>query len=160
MYATMKGYRLAWPTGAENLLVVSIGTGAADPSVTHASVAAKQAIDALLSMMNDTAALQETLLQWMSSSPTARPIDGEVGDLRSDLLAGAPLMTYLRYNVDLRAESVRRLDPTMRDTKRIESLSAMDDPENMAVLHRLGVLAAETDIRAEHFPAGFDLPRA
>ncbi|MCL4799126.1 MAG: patatin-like phospholipase family protein [Burkholderiales bacterium] len=160
MYATMKGYRLAWPTGAENLLVVSIGTGAADPSVTHASVAAKQAIDALLSMMNDTAALQETLLQWMSSSPTARPIDGEVGDLRNDLLAGAPLMTYLRYNVDLRAESVRRLDPTMRDTKRIESLSAMDDPENMAVLHRLGVLAAELDIRAEHFPAGFDLPRA
>src|SRR5215217_7194837 len=64
MYATMNGYRINWPTGPDRLLVVSIGTGAADPTVTHASLAAKQAVDALLSLMNDTATLQETLLQW------------------------------------------------------------------------------------------------
>ena len=59
MYATMSGYRIDWPTGADKLLVVSVGTGAADPTVTHASLAAKQAVDALLSLMNDAATLQE-----------------------------------------------------------------------------------------------------
>lgn len=160
MYSTMEGYRMSWSTGVDKLLVVSIGTGVADPEVAHASVAAKQAINALLSLMNDAATLQETLLQWMSSSPTARQIDRELGDLKNDLVAGAPLLTYLRYNVDLRVEQVQGLDPAMKDSKRIESLSLMDAPENMKDLHRLGTLGAERDIQADHFPAVFDLPDA
>jgi predicted acylesterase/phospholipase RssA len=157
MYATMEGYRVGWSTGADKLLVVSLGTGAADPNVTHASLAAKQAVAALLSLMNDTATLQEKLLQWLSSSPTARRIDREVGDLSPDVLGGAPALSYLRYNVDLRADSVQKLEPALKDPKLIESLSAMDSPANMKILHRLGVLAGERDVRRDHFPAAFDL---
>lgn len=156
MYATTGGFSLNWATGPDKLLVVSIGTGAPDPRVTHARLAAKQAIDALLSLMNDTATLQETLLQWLSDSPTARPIDHELGDLRGSPLGGSPLLSYLRYNVDLRAEEVKKLDSSLGD-ELIESLSAMDAPENMAVLYRLGQTAAGRDIAAEHFPAAFDL---
>jgi hypothetical protein len=36
------------------------------------------------------------MMQWMSSNPTARLIDREIGDLHNDLLAGAPLLSYLR----------------------------------------------------------------
>jgi hypothetical protein len=157
MYATMNGYRINWPTGEDKLLVVSIGTGAADPTVTHASLAAKQAVDALLSLMNDSATLQEMLLQWLSDGPTARRVNREVGDLQGDVLNGVAALTYRRYNVDLRATSVRELDPALTDPKLIESLSAMDSPANMTVLHRLGTLAAQRDIKAEHFPAMFDL---
>ena len=157
MYATLDGYRLNWSTGADRLLVVSIGTGAADPNVTHASLAAKQAVDALLSLMNDIATLQEQMLQWLSSSPTARAIDREIGDLNADVLHGAPAVSYLRYNVDLRASSVQQLDPALQDAELIASLSAMDAPANMELLHRLGVLAAQRDVRADHFPAAFDL---
>jgi uncharacterized protein len=157
MFATMSGYRVNWPTGADKMLVVSIGTGAADPTVTHASLAAKQAIDALLSLMNDTATLQETLLQWLSDGPTARPINREVGDLQGDVLNGAAALTYRRYNVDLRASSVRELEPALKDPKLIEALSAMDSPTNMTILHRLGTLAAQRDIIPAHFPAAFDL---
>jgi hypothetical protein len=157
MYATMDGYRIGWPRGADRLLLVSVGTGASDPSVQRSSVAAKGALNALLSLMEDCAALQETLLQWMSSSPTARPIDRELGDLRHDLVGGAPLLSYLRYNVALTAESVRALDPAPPDTARIEALSAMDAPENMAYLHRLGALAADRDVHAADFPTVFDL---
>jgi uncharacterized protein len=157
MYATMAGYRVNWPTGADKLLVVSIGTGAADPTVTHASLAAKQAVDALLSLMNDTATLQEVLLQWLSSSPTARRINRELGDLSADVLNGVPALSYLRYNVDLRPGSVQQLEPGLQDPQVIESLSAMDAPTNMAVLHRLGVLAAQRDIQQVHFPIAFDL---
>jgi hypothetical protein len=157
MYATMNGYRIGWPAGADKLLVLSIGTGAADPTVTHASLAAKQAVDALLSLMNDTATLQETLLQWLSDGPTARPINREVGNLEGDVLNGTAALTYRRYNVDLRASSLQQLEPALQDPKVIESLSAMDSPANMTVLHRLGMLAAQRDIHGEHFPAAFDL---
>jgi uncharacterized protein len=157
MYATMIGYRLHWPPGADRLLVVSVGTGAADPMVTHASLAAKQAVDALLSLMNDTATLQEMLLQWISDGPTARRINREVGDLQGDVLNGMCALTYRRYNVDLRASSVHELDPALQDEETIESLSAMDSPANMTILHRLGALAAQRDIAPGHFPAAFNL---
>jgi hypothetical protein len=157
MYATMEGYRLNWLTGADQMLVVSIGTGAADPNVTHANLAAKQAVDALLSLMNDIATLQEQLLQWVSCSPTARPIDREVGDLSADVLLGTPALSYLRYNVDLRPSSVQQLEPALDDVELIASLSAMDAPANMELLHRLGTLAGKRDVRHDHFPAAFDL---
>jgi hypothetical protein len=157
MYATMNGYRINWPTGENKLLVVSIGTGAADATVTHASLAAKQAVDALLSLMNDSATLQEMLLQWLSDGPTARRVNREVGDLQGDVLNGVAALTYRRYNVDLRATSLQELEPALKDPKVIESLSAMDSPANMTLLHRLGTLGAKRDIKAEHFPATFDL---
>ena len=106
--------------------------------------------------MQDCAAQQRALLQWMSQSPTAGVIDRELGDLRGDLVPGGPLLSYLRYNVDLRAEEVKKLDSSLGD-ELIESLSAMDAPENMAVLYRLGQTAAGRDIAAAHFPAAFDL---
>jgi hypothetical protein len=83
-------------------------------------------------------------------------IDREVGDLRSDLAGGAPVLSYVRYNVDLRMDEVKTLDPSLKDEV-IESLSAMDAPENMDTLHRLGVLGANRDIQAQHFPNAFDL---
>ena len=110
--------------------------------------------------MDDCASLQETLLQWMSNSPTARLIDRELGDLRHDLVAGAPLLSYLRYNVDLREESVQALTSSMTDSKEIESLSAMDAPENMQLLHKIGMLAAERDVSAGDFASIFDLSKA
>jgi hypothetical protein len=158
MYATLAGYRIGWPAGAEKLLLVSVGTGAADPDVESSSITAKQAVSALLSLMNDCASLQETLLQWMSTSPTAREIDRELGDLGQDLIAGVPLLSYLRYNVDLHRESVQQLNPALKDRDLIESLSAMDAPENMDVLHSLGTLAAARDVKDADFAAVFDLP--
>jgi hypothetical protein len=157
MYATMEGYRLGWPTGADKLLLVSVGTGTANPAVKRVNIAAQQAISALLSLMDDGATLQETILQWLSSSPTARQIDSELGDLGHDLVSGAPLLAYLRYNVDLHEESVQRLDPSLTDADLIESLSAMDAPENMAVLHKLGLLAGDQDVNGDDFTSAFDL---
>ncbi|MDH4094107.1 MAG: patatin-like phospholipase family protein [Betaproteobacteria bacterium] len=160
MYATLEGYRIGWPTGADALLLVSVGTGAAAAGVRTASVAAQHGIRSLLSLMEDSAVLQETMLQWMSSSATARVFDREIGDLGNDLVARQPLIRYLRYNVDLGKESVQRLDAALQDEKMIASLVEMDAPDNMEILHKLGCLAAERDVRAGDYPAGFDLAKA
>jgi hypothetical protein len=160
MYATLGGYRVGWETGGEKLLLVSVGTGVADPAVGKAKLAASHALRALKSVLQDCAVLQETMLQWMSEGPTARVIDRELGNLTGDLLNGAPLMSYLRYNVDLRPDSVRALDESLAGTETVASLSAMDVPENMEALHRLGRLAAARDVRDADFGTVFDLPPA
>jgi len=160
MYATMDGYRVGWPTGADKLLLVSVGTGAADRRVKRANLTAEHAIKAVVALMDDCADLQETLLQWMSSSRTARPIDREMGDLQHDLVARAPLLSYMRYNVDLSVDSVLALNPKLKSEKKIETLTEMDAPENMVTLHRLGALAGERDVLAGDFAGTFDLPRS
>lgn len=157
LYATLHGYRINWPVGKDNILVTSIGTGAADPAVRRSEIAAAQALRALVSLMDDCAALQETLLQWMSKSPTARIIDRELGTLDEDLPSGAPLLSYVRYNVELQPVEVRDLLGVEADAVAVQDLSAMDAPENMSLLHRLGIAAGHRKVRSDHFPAAFDL---
>jgi hypothetical protein len=160
MVATLDGYRIGWPTGADKLLLVSLGTGAPDPAVSEMGVAAGHAVKSLLSLMQDVAVMQQTLLQWMSTSATAASIDRELGDLRHDLIGGTPLINYLRYDVDLAEPAVRALAPEFTDARRIRALSEMDTPENMPALHMLGQRAGQSSVKAQDFPAHFDLPAA
>lgn len=156
MYATVSGYRVQWSPGKDRLLLVSVGTGAADPAVRGLEAASAHAVRALLSMMDDCAALQETMLQWMSESPTARAIDSELGDLGGNVIGGVPLLSYLRYNAGLQPADVHALvDDSL--VANIETLSAMDAPDNMDALHRIGLAAGRRDVMSTHFPAAFDL---
>ncbi len=157
MYATLDGFRVKWATGPELLQIVSVGTGSADPSRTPAKLAAEGALKALLSLMDDCSAFVEIMMQWLSSSRTARSIDAEIGDLSQDLLASEPLLTYLRYDLALTREAIDPLKPGLSDNA-IESLSAMDEPDNLPTLKDLGELAAAQHVRAEDFPTRFDLP--
>lgn len=156
LYATLEGFRVGWNTGADNLLVISVGTGAGDPSQTPSWIAAQGAMKALLSLTDDCAALVETMMQWMSTSPTARLIDQEVGDLGNDLLGGAPRFTYQRYQLPLTRESVDALMPGIQDDT-LESLKLMDEPHNLELLKDLGEIQASRSVLDQHFPARFDL---
>ena len=157
MYATLDGYKVKWPTRADKLLMVSVGTGAAAANQTPSQIAAKGAIKALFSLMDDCAALVETMMQWMSTSPTKRTIDADIGNLGGDLLAGAPLLTYLRYNVRLSADEIDTLHPGLSENK-LTSLGEMDNPMNLDLLLELGQTAGGQQVLADHFPRGFDLP--
>lgn len=156
MYATIDGYKVNWKTGADQLLLVSAGTGAADPSQMPSRVAAKGALRALFSLMDDCASLVETMMQWMSASPTAREIDREIKALAPDLLGGAPLLSYLRYNASLVAADVQPLLPGL-PAKQIESLGAMDNPSNLDALLQLGEAAGKQQVNGNDFPAAFDI---
>jgi hypothetical protein len=159
MYATLEGYRVNWPTGSDRLLVVSVGTGRADKEVKRSTIAGELAMKGLLGLMDDCAAMQEIMLQWMSTSRTARVMDSEIGDLQHDLIAPNPLISYLRYNGDLGVAAVKQLMPALSDEK-IKSFTKMDASENMKALYELGSRTAERDVRAEDFPTKFDLPPA
>lgn len=159
MTATMEGYRFGWPAGADRLLVVSVGTGRADPAIGHANVltgtAAIHAVLSLKALMEDCADQVEAVMQWLSQSPTARAIDREMGQATPPL-GGRAMCSYLRYNVLLQPGwCAQHLGETL-SAKALKALEAMDRPDQIPELDRLGRLAGQRLVQAGHFPAAFD----
>ncbi len=161
MLATLKGYGFQWPLGADRLMLLSIGTGATPFKPQQQSLkrspAIVLAIAALRSLMNDSDQLGQAMLQWMSDSPTPWPIDGEVGNLADDVIGGKSLLHYLRYDAPLAQEWLARELGLQLERADVESIAAMDRPENGARLLQIGQQAAARQISAEHFPARFDV---
>jgi uncharacterized protein len=162
LLATLEGHALHWPLGADNLLIVSVGTGSKaiklKPSDVIGKPAAELALRSLQSLMDDASTLNEQLLQWLSRSPTARSIDREVGNLSNDVLgSGAPWLTYLRYDVQLEREWLERNLALSFNDDDIDLLQQMDRPSNMDDLVRIGKAAAERLLEERHFDRVFDI---
>lgn len=156
MYATLDGFRLRWDTGATRMLVISVGTGRGHPGADPTWITAKGALQSLLALMEDTGALVETMVQWMSTGHTHRQIDLEIGDLTNDFLCREPLFTYERYDLSLTRPAVDNLKPGISDNL-LKALTSMDEPDNMPLLKTLADLDAAMKIEDRHFPAGFNL---
>jgi hypothetical protein len=158
--ALLDGFKLRWKSGADNLLIVSVGTGLRYHKRARASgfkaTAAPYAAAALTSIMDDCNEHVETLMQWMSRSATARRIDGQIGDLRDDLLSPQPLFTYVRYNISLQAEWVKENVGLAIDQAKLDELAPMDKPKSMKPLAEIAKTAAEKQVLAQHLPPAFD----
>lgn len=159
LIATLQGYPFHWPTGDDKLLLVSIGTGywqvgkrfggRFDNAVWEWS----SAVPGML--VNEASLLALTLLQAFSQSPTAFVVDQELGDLGRDLIGGRPLLSFLRYNVELDAEPLSSLG--FADiAARTANLRDMTNAADRDVLNRIGIAAART-LDPAHLPAAFDL---
>lgn len=156
MYATLQGFGVRWKTGANELLVISIGTGRGNPGKEPTWITAKGAMQSLLSLMDDAGALVETMAQWLSTGDTHVEIDSEIGTLKNDFIGGGPSFTYSRYDLSLRRKDVDKLKVGLtQDT--LESLTEMDEPKNMPLLKELAGCDAKSKVRDNHFPAVFDL---
>jgi len=161
MLATLKGYGFHWPVGADRLMLVSVGTGATPFKSTQQMLKRRPAIvlaiAALRSLMHDSDQLGQALLQWMSNSPTPWRFDGEVGNLADDVIGEKALLHYLRYDAPLVQDWLMQELGLQLEPADVESIRAMDRPENGARLLHIGEQAAARQVTAEHFPAHFDL---
>jgi len=141
---------------------VSLGTGSAELKLETKEVMDMKALilagRSLATLMDDASALNELVLQWLSRSPTARLIDREVGDLSNDVLGGgSPWLTYLRYESWLDSDWLRRVLRLDYTDSQLEALLAMDKPENMEDLIRIGEAAGEFLVEPRHFGSEFDV---
>jgi predicted acylesterase/phospholipase RssA len=161
LMATAKGFGLKWAAGADQLLLVSVGTGAQEIRLSVNEImnmsSAKVSLQALTSLMNDCDAMNQTILQWMSGSPTAWKIDREIGDLQGDILGGRELFSYLRYNVVLDREWLQTNLGVDLKAREVKGLQEMDKPKNMSKLALLGATASHVQIQPDHFPTVFDV---
>lgn len=170
LLATLDGHRLNWASGADQLLLISLGTGRTeikprpepeglfkfDIADALGKRAAVNAVLSLGALMNDCADLVELLMQWFSASPAGRVIDGEVGDLSNDIAGGHAMMTYTRYDAVFDRQWLQdalKLDYT---TARVAQLGAMDDPGNMDDLSIIGRAVGAALVKESHFPQRFN----
>jgi Patatin-like phospholipase len=163
LIATLKGFPFHWPQGEDNLFLVSIGTGFWQQSKEMRGAFSDavwewgRVVPGMLT--NDASWLNQLILQYMSRSPTAHVIDLEVGDLRNDMLGDRPLLSYVRYNVELDVEPLIQLG-FGRLVHRLGDLRDMSDASNREDLNRIGVEAAMRQVQPAHFPCAFDLQQA
>jgi hypothetical protein len=160
MLATLQGYGFRWPVGAGRLMLMSAGTGTRPLSPAMmpgaAAPAATLAVLALRSVMQDSSWLGQTLLQWLGHTPAPWSIDGEIGDLAADQLGPAPLLHYLRYDIELTAGWMQRETGAALSEREIAALDRIDDPGALPRLLELARAAAARQVLAEHLPAAFD----
>ena len=107
MTALAPAYGFGWKAGADNLLVVSVGTGQARPrrpewATKPARLAIWKAIHALTSLSYDTSQLAISMLEWLGTSPQPWRINSEVGGFEHATPC-APLWTFVRYDAPLEA---------------------------------------------------------
>jgi len=161
MVATLKGFGLRWPVGADNLLLTSIGTGSYTPSFEPQQAlrmpSAMVGLRSLHSVIADASWHAQTILQWMSRSSTPWKIDSEVGNLDGDLFGAREWLSYVRYDLRLeRAWLVQHLG-VERTADELKDLAALDNPDSIDELWELGAAAAATQVKREHFPEAFKL---
>jgi hypothetical protein len=153
LMATAAPYRLQWPTGADRLLLVSVGTGR---SAAANSDLRPEQMNLLFNAASIPAALifaaaveQDLLCRMFGRCLAGEAIDLEVGPLRHPEPTGLPdLFTYLRYDADLSRTGLDRLglpDIRPRDVQRLDSTAHMAD------LQRVGRALAERVVDEAHF---------
>lgn len=153
--ATIPAYGFAWPTGADRLHIISIGTGTHRPSLNprsaHGMMAAGLAVKALTSLISDGGAQVLTMMQILGRTDTPWTINSEVGDLAGVLLPPEPLFTFQRYDVKMDKGWLHDelgFSFTERD---VERLCQFDRPENIPLVYEIGRAAAEKFVKPEHF---------
>ncbi len=164
MLAALQGHGFCWPTGRDQLLIVSVGTGHyRQPRPAHAIIAdpaALQGLAALQSLMDDCERMNRATLQWLTNCLTPWLVDRAVDDMKLDSQAGPHVATYVRYNVLLERDWLKSELGIELAPDKIEQIRKMDDPSNLSDLAELGRLAAAKQVKPEHLPAAFDLPKA
>ncbi len=103
-------------------------------------------------LMQDASWQNQIILQWLSKSPTAVPIDREMGSLLEDKIGGKAGIRYLRDNTPITENVLNGLgigrDFTASD---VENIIEMSNAENRELLDTIGKKLADTQVMDEHF---------
>ncbi|CAM1343402.1 patatin-like phospholipase family protein [Tenacibaculum amylolyticum] len=153
LVGTLSEFPYKWETGEEKLSLLSIGTGTYTKRFDADKIARKGLLGWAEMMpelfMEDANYLNQTILQYLSNSPTPRIIDSEILDLKNDLVTEKPALHYVHYNVMLDKEELNDLGFNLNE-KELESLREMSESKNKELLYDIGTKAAIRDIKSEH----------
>jgi len=135
MVATLKGFPFHWKLGADNILLVSIGTGMGKPQKLPNQITNNHLLNWAKEMpnmlMQDASWHNQIILQWLSNSPTRWEIDSEIGKMEDDLLvidtSSEGIISYLSYNIWLEQEYLNTLMNKTYTKKQVDSLIEMSN---------------------------------
>ena len=153
--ATAEPYRLRWPVGPDDLLLVSIGTGVdpranagLQPGEMNLLYNASSVPAALISAaLNE----QDFLCRLFGDCRHGDWVDNEVGDMIGiPAPGGRQLFTYVRYNAELSRAGLDRLGLSYILPERVQPLDSGDAAAELELVGR----AVAAQISPAHF-AGF-----
>ncbi len=157
MVATLKGFPFHWQMGADNLTLVSVGTGYSifkkqTGQITNAWIKT-WAENVPEMLMQDASWQNQIVLQWLSDSPTAHYIDMEIEYLKDDFIGNQPQIKYLRYNFPITENDLNGLKISGKTfaEKDVDSIIEMSNAENRYILFEIGKEAGKREIKEEHF---------
>ncbi|MBL1263822.1 patatin-like phospholipase family protein [Methylomicrobium sp. RS1] len=155
--ATARPYAINWQTGADKLMIVSVGTG----SVANANPNLKVDEMNLLyfaknipsALMNAASAGWDMTCRLVGECRHGRPIDREFGDMVvpcADGLnwTGSKLFAYLRYDPDVSFEGLHALGLGDINPANVQLLDSVD---HIGDIRRVGSAYAEKNCFPEHF---------
>ncbi len=97
--------------------------------------------------------LNRTISKWISHSPTSWVIDRHISDLSEDNTANQSPLSFLRYDVILDADWLKRNLGLSMMRGRASALARIDEPRNLRMLAEIGERVARL------LPACFDILR-
>jgi patatin-like phospholipase/acyl hydrolase len=156
--ATTQPYKVNWQPGADQMLIVSVGTGGAanvlskrddvnDLNLIHF---AKNVPPAL---MNAASAGWDMVCRTLGECRYGGMIDSEIGDMIIPCAdgrnwTGSKLFTYVRYDPNVSAEGLRALGLADIDPAKVQVLDSVD---HIADIRRVGIAFAAQHVNIEHF---------
>jgi patatin-like phospholipase/acyl hydrolase len=175
--ATQPAYRLNWKTGEENLLLISIGTGAA-PGTTQAT--SRNVVGNLQNLpselMYGVQVDQDVNCRTFGRCVHGASIDNELGDLvlseEQEQIAKSygRFFRYARYNAELSEKGLKKLDAALDADHELSAVprvgkippaevQKMDAVEQMDNLRKIGVAVAKTEVNVKKHFGSFVLSR-
>lgn len=162
LMATLRPYKLEWPTGEDKLLVVSVGTGrdpVLRPNLSPGGenlLANARTIPA--GLMSSASMQQDLLCRAFGRCLAGLPLDRELGDLvdlstlgtvANDGPGDGKLFTYVRYDAELTVQGLRDLELKL-DPSRLTPLDAVEGKDDLA---EVGRAVAKRFVSPEHYQA-------
>lgn len=157
LMATVRPYKLEWPTGEDKMLLVSIGTGIAadaNESLTPEQMNIIYNASSLPSAFMFAASNeQDFLCRTFGKCLNGGELDREVWDMKGDSGHGPvspKLFTYMRYNADLTRQGLDALGLPHIEPRNVQQL---DSVAHITELQEVGRAVAR-EVNIDHF-AGF-----
>ena len=141
LMATVKPYKIEWPTGEDKMLLVSIGTGIAAEANMNLSPEEMNIIYNASSLpsafMFAASNEQDFLCRVFGKCLSGGALDSEVWDMKGENGAGPvspKLFTYMRYNADLSRDGLTKLGlpgVVPEDVQQLDSVAHIGDLQNV-----------------------------
>ncbi|MGB9237193.1 MAG: patatin-like phospholipase family protein [Terriglobales bacterium] len=160
---TAPEYGIGWPTGVDNLLLMSLGTGYSSVAIQEGKAAHYNLLCwvgyMLKELMNEANLQQNVLLHLIGQRPAPGPDDSLEAEISktpagtpsesalthvSDGLAATKLLTYQRITIELTRERLDKLGLTDIDPVKVREMDAVDQIPNM---QRVGKAVAAEQVR-------------
>jgi hypothetical protein len=174
--ATQKEYGIGWETGADNLLLISIGTGFSNQSIKLGEAKKYTLLNwagyAIGDLMEDANVQQNVLMKLISDTPRSEQINRELSDVSVPSINGIQeletgssnpetprpqpvddsnrkLLTYHRYTTSFTKKRFEQLKlPPNIDPNSVTSIDCVDQVE---ALSKIGQAVAEEQVSPKDF---------